>query len=89
MILDIRSLEPATCIDADVCIVGVGPAGIALARAFIGSGIQICLLESGGRQWSKRQQDLYRGRKVGRFFMEHPHTYGARLTLSKRALTAR
>lgn len=38
---------------ADVCIVGAGPAGIAIARALSGTGARILMLESGGVGYSK------------------------------------
>lgn len=51
--------------DADVCIVGAGAAGIAMARAFIGSSLRVCLVESGGPGGELRNQALYEGDSVG------------------------
>ena len=48
MFVDFRTLGEKSRIEADLCIIGAGAAGITLAREFIGSGIQVCLLESGG-----------------------------------------
>lgn len=37
-------------IDADICIVGAGPAGLALAREFVGTAVRVVVLESGGHR---------------------------------------
>ena len=46
--IDARELEPGRRLDADLCIVGAGAAGLALADALAGSGREVVLLESGG-----------------------------------------
>jgi choline dehydrogenase-like flavoprotein len=48
VIVDARSLSPEEHLEADVCIVGAGPAGITLALELLETGARICLLESGG-----------------------------------------
>src|SRR5437016_494276 len=65
MLIDARQLDPGTTIDADVCIVGAGAAGITLALQFEGSPIRVCLLESGGLKVDWPTQDLYKGQNVG------------------------
>ena len=65
MILDARQLPRDTVIDADICIVGAGAAGITLAREFIGHPFRICLLESGGFDFEEQTQSLYEGKLVG------------------------
>lgn len=49
MLIDGRSLEAGTRLEADLCIIGAGPAGITIARALDGSPWRIVMLESGGR----------------------------------------
>jgi len=52
---DLRVLPEAALVEADVCIVGSGPAGLTLAEELNGSGFSVLLLESGGRDrdaWS-------------------------------------
>lgn len=53
-------------IDADVCIIGAGAAGITAARELINSGLEVCLLESGGFEYEQSIQDLYKGVSVGK-----------------------
>jgi len=55
-------------VECDVCVIGAGPAGIALVHGLLGSGLTVCLLESGDSEPEIRQQDLYRGENVG-----HPY----------------
>lgn len=51
---------------ADVCIVGGGPAGIALALDLAADkNLQVCLLESGGTTFEASAQELTRGEVVG------------------------
>ncbi|MCB1968893.1 MAG: GMC family oxidoreductase [Geminicoccaceae bacterium] len=52
-------------IGCDLCIIGAGAAGIALALELDGSGIDVVLLESGGFEYDDATQALYEGRSVG------------------------
>jgi choline dehydrogenase-like flavoprotein len=52
-------------IETDLCIIGAGPAGITIAREFLGDGRRVCLLESGGRHPERQAQRLNRGQSVG------------------------
>ena len=69
MFIDARTVDPNAVVEADICIVGAGAAGITLAQEFIGSGVDICLLESGGLEFDWRTQSLYEGANAGlRYF---------------------
>ena len=48
MLQDLAEIPHETTIEADVCIIGAGAAGITLARSLLNSPLQVCLLESGG-----------------------------------------
>lgn len=52
-------------VDADLCIVGAGPAGITLARELDGTGMRIVLLESGDRDPDRAHQRAARGESTG------------------------
>jgi choline dehydrogenase-like flavoprotein len=65
MIVDARLLLEDETVDADVCIIGAGPAGIALAREYIGKDLSVCLLESGGLESDEATQSLRVGESVG------------------------
>ena len=61
MILDANDLDDGRTVRADVCIVGAGAAGISMALQFIGSGVEVLLLESGGMAEEPATQALYAG----------------------------
>src|SRR5947209_13340366 len=48
MIRDFRDYADGAHLAAELCVIGAGPAGLALAREFIGSGTQVVVVESGG-----------------------------------------
>jgi choline dehydrogenase-like flavoprotein len=64
--IDFNSAQSPQLIDCDLCIVGAGPSGIALAREFIGSRFQVYLIESGDFTAQPETQALYAGESVGR-----------------------
>jgi choline dehydrogenase-like flavoprotein len=61
---DARRLN-AAAITADICIVGAGAAGIALAREFAGQSCRVALIESGDLDFHHRPQCLYLGDNIG------------------------
>jgi choline dehydrogenase-like flavoprotein len=63
MIEDIQNDMPD--IQADICIIGAGAAGITVARALQKSGMDIVLLESGGTDYESDTQDLAKGEISG------------------------
>jgi choline dehydrogenase-like flavoprotein len=48
-------------VHADLCIIGGGPAGIAIAKEFANSPRSVIMLESGGLDFDRRIQDLNKG----------------------------
>ena len=64
MEVDTRTLDSSS-LDADVCIVGAGPAGLTVVRALAASGLRIILLESGGRSPDSDAQALCDGTTSG------------------------
>jgi choline dehydrogenase-like flavoprotein len=69
MIVDARTLSDGTGVEADLAIIGGGPAGITLARAFDASGVDVCLVEAGGLEADADVQSFYQGESVG---IEYP-----------------
>ncbi|MDJ1008237.1 MAG: GMC oxidoreductase [Paracoccaceae bacterium] len=61
-----RELAGMAELRTDLCIIGAGAAGIALARAFLGTGTEVTLIAGGGKEIRRRTQALYAGRNVGR-----------------------
>ncbi len=51
--------------EADLCIVGAGPAGLTLAQALVDSGLSVVLLESGGDDDAPEAQDLNIAHVIG------------------------
>jgi len=65
MIRNGNRIPEGSTLQADLCIVGAGAAGITLAQALAGSGLRVIVLESGGRQRDEATQNLYAGESVG------------------------
>jgi hypothetical protein len=62
MMASLEKLDARTTLDATVCIIGAGAAGIALACELDGSGFKVILLESGGLRLDvAASNDQYRG----------------------------
>ncbi len=55
-------------IECDICIVGGGAVGLAMAARLARSGKDVVVLEAGGTRLETRSQDLYRGQSVGHNF---------------------
>ncbi|MGY3038753.1 choline dehydrogenase-like flavoprotein [Rhodanobacter sp. TND4EL1] len=65
MIIDYLDESAAAEIDVDLCIIGAGAAGIAIARSFIGTSVTVCVIEGGGLSGEEKCQALYEGSSVG------------------------
>ena len=65
MIHDARESLPSE-LEADVCIVGAGPAGIVLALELAKHGREVVIIEGGGLDGPGEGQSLYAGESTGR-----------------------
>ena len=73
MIVDLEKDDLPQQIDADICVIGGGPAGITLALELANTSLDVVLLESGGETYSVRTQALNDGQNVGReyYMLQH------------------
>jgi choline dehydrogenase-like flavoprotein len=78
MIIDARDLPDGETLSADVCIVGAGAAGIALALELSGGPLRVLVLESGGMRPEKATQALYSGSVADERLHSPPDTYRQR-----------
>lgn len=65
MLIDARSLQGGTTLEADVGVIGAGAAGITIARELAGRRLDVCVIESGGLEREAATQDLYAGENAG------------------------
>ena len=66
MLIDAAALPDATLLEADVCIIGSGAAGMTIARDLAASNLRVLLLESGPYDFDEAANDLNAGQSVGR-----------------------
>ncbi|MDR3538259.1 MAG: GMC family oxidoreductase [Acetobacteraceae bacterium] len=78
MIGDARRIVRDAVLTADICIVGGGAAGIALALRLRDSGLRVLLLESGGPSEDKATQALYEGEVADEALHSPPDKYRQR-----------
>lgn len=65
MYMDARRLPDGATLETDVCVVGAGPAGLALASRLIDHGLHVLVLESGAERSDEAVLALNRGTVVG------------------------
>jgi choline dehydrogenase-like flavoprotein len=74
MLTDAANWPADTALEADLCIVGAGAAGIATALQFEYGPVQVLVLESGGLAEDARTQQLYAGSVVDEKLHSPPDT---------------
>ena len=65
MFIDLLARPDSFETQADVCVIGAGAAGITLVRELASTGLEVCLLESGGFRPDARTQSLNQGESLG------------------------
>lgn len=78
MIEDAKAVPGGSVLQADVCIVGGGPAGISLALSLADTGLAVLLLEAGRKPQDKAAQALYEGEVSDEALHSPPHRYRQR-----------
>jgi choline dehydrogenase-like flavoprotein len=68
MHIDARNLPDNTLIEGDICIIGAGAAGIAMALDWKDTPYKVILLEGGGFEYEDQVQDLYAGKTTGQHY---------------------
>jgi choline dehydrogenase-like flavoprotein len=58
MLMDAAEISPDSCLEADVAVVGAGPAGIVVALELARAGRRVLLIDSGGDSRDPRTQEL-------------------------------
>ncbi|NJR65907.1 MAG: GMC family oxidoreductase [Leptolyngbyaceae cyanobacterium CRU_2_3] len=62
---DLRQFNDNLLIETDLCIVGSGPAGLSIAKEFVGTNVQVWIVESGGLEEEPDTQALYNIESIG------------------------
>ncbi|HWP66163.1 MAG TPA: GMC family oxidoreductase [Candidatus Limnocylindria bacterium] len=65
MLIDARTTESGQVLRADVCIIGAGAAGVAIAKELAGTSLDVLLLESGGFERDGAVGALNEGKVTG------------------------
>lgn len=78
MVLDAREIPDGITVSADVCVVGAGAVGIALALTLAEAGREVLLLEAGGAGPDPADQALYAGHVVDPALHSPLHEYRER-----------
>ena len=65
MFIDLNDYESNKILDFDLCIIGAGASGLAIASRFLRSNHKVCLLESGNLDYDYQTQSLYQGKNTG------------------------
>jgi len=70
MFINAEEWDDGAPVSCDLCIVGAGAAGITLARHLASADLKVCLLESGGFEFSQSTQSLCEGKVTGRGYFD-------------------
>ena len=73
MLIDLEKSTNDLVMEAEVCIVGAGAAGIALARDLMKAAWDVCLLEAGGMDYEENTQSLFQGDNIGMEYYDLDH----------------
>ena len=78
MLIHPNEIQPETEFDFDLCVIGAGACGIAVARTFNHRNVKVALIESGGFEYSSEAHNLYSGKTTGvdEEFLDQEHKLG-------------
>src|SRR4051812_24519448 len=79
MLIQAQKIKRGARVEADICVIGTGPAGMTLLKELAGPGLRIVALESGGKTFDAEAQALCDGATIS------PNGYpGEALMISRR-----
>lgn len=78
MIVEALTIAPGHTMEADICVVGAGAAGITLALELSSAGHRVLLMESGGMKLDEQTQALYVGEVADERMHSPPDKYRQR-----------
>ena len=78
MILSSQALVPGSILECDLCIVGSGAAGLAMALRLLDSDVDVVVLEAGGERFDTAVQACYDGEVADPALHAPPATYRQR-----------
>jgi choline dehydrogenase-like flavoprotein len=73
MLIDLEQATEDLQLEAEICIIGAGAAGMTLARDLMNAGRDICLVEAGGMDYEPVTQTLFQGRNIGAEYYDLDH----------------
>jgi len=74
MLIDLDKATDDLSLEAEICIVGAGAAGVALARDLMNAGRDVCLLEAGGMDYDEKTQSIFKGKNIGMEYYDLDHS---------------
>jgi choline dehydrogenase-like flavoprotein len=78
MLIDGRTIPKNGTVYAEFCIIGAGPAGITVCTELAKRGLDVLLLEAGGRKHDKAAKELYQGQSLSPAIHAPPSMYRQR-----------
>lgn len=64
-LIDFNKCDADSVFETDICIVGSGPVGISIAKEFVGTNVNVLIVESGGLESEDDVQKLYEIESIG------------------------
>ena len=65
MFIEARTVPADAVIEADLCVVGCGAAGMTIAKELVGSSLKVAIIESGGLEFDQATSELNQGDVIG------------------------
>ena len=73
MLTDLHTADRTMSFETEVCVIGAGAAGVALARDLMNLRREVCLLEAGGMDYEIDTQSMFEGQNIGMEYYDLDH----------------